>query len=106
MVNPANIMNEYSTGNLLVEAVYEYKNYYVPIFVFTDDIDIPILGLPLLIDKQTGETINSFPKGKYKIIVNPKREKYRTKLNQISFEKKMNHICFLVKKKKNRLLPI
>ena len=71
---------------MLVVAVYEYDEYYEPIIINIDNIEIITDGLPLLINKKTGEETNGLLKGKYKIIINPDREQYRKKLNKLSLE--------------------
>ena len=84
MIIANDIIKKYTCLPQLVVAVYEYDDYYEPIIINIDNIEITDTGLPLLINKETGKETTGFLKGKYKVIINSDREQYREKLNKMS----------------------
>ncbi len=86
MIIVNDIIKKYTRLPMLVAAVYEYDEYYEPVIININNIEITDTGLPLLINKKTGEETTGFLKGKYKIIINQDREQYREKLNKMSLD--------------------
>ena len=94
MTQIEDIMRRYTKDGLLVEAVHEYESYYVPSFVGMKYIDPPCIGFPLVIEKGTGRFLDIFPEGRSKTVVNPEREKYRKRLDDLSMELTGRHYKF------------
>lgn len=87
MITASDIIKKYTRLPQLVEAVCDYGEYLSPVIIDIDNIEITDTGLPLLINKKTGEETTGLLKGEYKIIINPEREKYRERLNALSLAK-------------------
>lgn len=87
MITADDIIKKYTKLPQFVESVYDYGDYLSPVIINVDNVEVPDIGLPLFVNKQTGEEKRELMQGKYKIIINPEREKYRERLNAYSMAK-------------------